>query len=308
MIAPSSKGGWVRLRKLFSRRPAERAEFVELIAQWLETKDQFLPHSRDELIELLGRVRTCRELFDGNALGMLEGVLQLSDLTVKDILIPNTEVTKLTVTDSLDDIIRVVVEQGHSRYPVFDGKEEKVVGVLLAKDLLRHVSKRDSFSLERVMRQPVFEPMSKRLDVLLKEFKNSKNHMVIAVDEYDTHAGLVTIEDVLERIVGRISDEYDDEEDENIYELKKGQRWRVKGLIALEEFNSHFGTSFGFEDVDTLGGWLASQFGTVPNKGESVSKDGLKLYVHSSNSRRILEVEVVRLSGGGETEPPEERR
>ena len=251
-----------------------------------------MPRNREDLVSMFGRLREEGSLLDSDEQAMLEGVLQISELTVKDVMIPNAEVTKLDAGDSLDEIVEVVAAQGHSRYPVFEG--EKVVGVLLAKDLLRYTSDGKPFRICKSMRPPVFAPMSKRLDVLLREFRDSKNHMVIVVDEYDAHAGLVTIEDVLERIVGNISDEYDEEE-ENIFEIESGKKWRVKGLTTLEEFDRHFGSFLEAEGVETIGGQVASRFGTVPQKGEVVREGSLQLRVLASDSRRVLDIEVQRL-------------
>lgn len=287
-------GDWTRAGKLFSSSARERAEFVEWVAERLNTTEHFLPKTRKALVDWLVKVRDQRALFDAEALGMLEGVLRISELTVRDVLIPSADVTRLTTEDSLETVVSVVAESGHSRYPVFDGKGERVVGVLLAKDLLRFFRERAEFRICDVMRPPVFEPMSKRLDVLLKEFRHSKNHMVIVVDEYDTPAGLVTIEDVLECIVGSISDEYDDDTRENIDEIKAGRLWRVRGLTPLEEFGEHFGVPLSADGVETVGGWISQQFGLIPRRGESVKAGPLVLRVEKASTRRVLEVEVER--------------
>lgn len=298
-------GHWRRAGKLFSKSARERAEFVEWIAERLNTTDQFLPKTREALVEWLGQVRDRRALFDTEALGMLEGVLRISELTVRDVLIPNADVTRLTTEDSLEKVVSTVVENGHSRYPVFDGKGEKVVGVLLAKDLLRYFRGDSGFKIRDVMRPPVFEPMSKRLDVLLKEFKHSKNHMVIVVDEYDMPAGLVTIEDVLECIVGSISDEFDDDDDEeNVHEMEPGRIWRVRGLTPLDEFNGRFGTELSADGVETLGGWVIQQLGLIPKRGETVKAGPLILRVDKSSSRRVLDIEVERPAQEAESAAP----
>jgi len=300
MTAEAAKRG-PRALKLFSKDPAERAHFVEWLAEALGLGDTFLPRSRNDLGALLERVRERTQMFDTDAQAMLEGVLRISEITVRDVMIPKAEMTSLHKGDSFAAAVAVVAEEGHSRYPVFDG--EKVVGVLLAKDLLRYSSDPGSFRIEEVMREPMLEPMAKPLDQMLHGFKGSKNHMVIVIDEYGAHSGLVTIEDVLERIVGSISDEHDEEEEENVVVLAPDRHWRVNGLMTLKEFNRKFGAGLSEEDVATLGGWVASHFGTIPQKGETVRAEGLELSVHNADSRRVLEVEVRRIEGAPGAQP-----
>jgi len=248
------------------------------------------PVSRAQLLEVL-RESQRRGLLDRDALEMIEGVLATSEMQVRDIMIPRAQMYVVDRNQTPEQYLPNVIETGHSRFPMVDGDKDKVVGILLAKDLLRYFRmekrRRARFNINDYLRPPVFVPESKRLNVLLREFRASRNHMAIVVDEYGGVAGLVTIEDVLEQIVGEIRDEYDiDDEDVMIVE-RPGREYIIKGLTPLEDFNGRFGLNLDIEEVDTVGGWVAARLGRVPRRGEHFDLDGLNFEVLRADSRRI---------------------
>jgi len=245
------------------------------------------PQDRDALVDEL-REAAERGLLDSDALEMLEGVLEVGDLQVRDIMVPRSQMTVIERDERLGNLLPVVVESGHSRFPVIGEDRDQVVGILLAKDLLRHYAenKRDDFDIREVVRPAVFVPESKRLNVLLKEFRKNRHHMAIVVDEYGGVAGLVTIEDVIEQIVGDIADEYDVEEDQAI-RREAAREFTVRALTRIDEFNEYFGTAFSDEEFDTIGGLVAHAFGRVPRRGDAVAIGGLQFRVLRSDRRRI---------------------
>ncbi len=255
---------------------------------WLERLSQALlgePKDREQLVELLRDLQQ-RGLFDADALGMIEGVLQVSEMQVRDIMIPRSQMVVVARDASPDQLLPVIVESGHSRFPVIGESRDEVVGILLAKDLLRFCAADDGFNLREVLRTPVFVPESKRLNVLLKEFRSSRNHMAIVVDEYGGVAGIVTIEDVLEQIVGEIEDEHDIDED--LFVLKHGEdHYTVKALTPIQDFNEYFGSDFSDEEFDTIGGLVMNAFGHLPKRGEGVSIDRFLFKVIRADNRRI---------------------
>jgi len=263
---------------------------------WLERLSQAFsgePRNREELIELL-RDAQRRNLFDADALAMIEAVLQVADMQVRDIMIPRAQMVVVERDDSPEDILPVIIESGHSRFPVIGESRDEVVGILLAKDMLRYrLDESAGFDIRDVMRPAVFIPESKRLNVLLKEFRASRNHMAIVVDEYGGVAGMVTIEDVLEQIVGEIADEHDIEEGSFILR-RSDTRYVVKALTPVEDFNEYFGTRLDDEEFDTIGGLVARAFGHLPKRGETVTLDGLRFRVLRADTRRIhmLELEL----------------
>jgi magnesium and cobalt transporter len=252
------------------------------------------PESQEELIQILKQARR-RHLMDGEALSMMEGVLQVSELRVRDIMIPRARMVVVERDRPLDDVLPVIIESAHSRFPVIGDDRSEVVGILLAKDLLQFCgSNARRFNMRDILRSAVFVPESKRLNVLLKEFRRSRNHMAIVVDEYGAAAGLITIEDVLEQIVGEIEDEYDF--DEGAYILKRGRdRWTAKAHTTLEDFNEFFGTDFDSGDYDTIGGMVISRLGHLPKRGESVEIDGFRFTVVRADSRKIRLLNIERL-------------
>ncbi len=246
------------------------------------------PQNREQLVELLQDARG-RSLFDADALSMMEGVLQVADLRVRDIMLPRADVVYVRREDPLDEILRVAVESAHSRFPVIGDDKGEVVGILLAKDLLPFCANRKdqrAFNIRDLLRAAVFVPESKRLNVLLKEFRTSRNHMAIVVDEYGNAAGVVTIEDVLEQIVGEIEDEYDYDEGAPIF--KRGAReYTAKARTTIEEFNEYFGSGFSDEEFDTIGGVVVNAFGRLPKRGERIEIAGFRFTVMRADSRRI---------------------
>ncbi|MDP2811454.1 MAG: transporter associated domain-containing protein [Rhodocyclaceae bacterium] len=243
------------------------------------------PEDREQLLELLHGAFE-RNLLDADALSIIEGALQVSDMQVRDIMVPRAQMDVVSLDDSVGKIAEFVIDAAHSRYPVTGENRDDIIGILLAKELLRHFAGRE-FDLRDTLRPAVFIPESKRLNVLLREFRASRNHMAIVVDEYGGVAGLVTIEDVLEQIVGDIEDEYDfDEAADNIV-LDNLGRYRVKATTEITDFNTAFGTEFPDDEYDTVGGLIIHQLGRLPNRNEVVQMEGLRIQVLRADSRRV---------------------
>ena len=250
------------------------------------------PEDRGQLVELLHSAFE-RRILDGDALSMIEGVLQVSETRVSDVMIPRSQMDMIDVEESPEAFIPYVIETAHSRFPVWEENRDNVIGILLAKDLLRFYAE-EEFNVREMLRPAVFVPESKRLNVLLKEFRANRNHIAIVVDEYGGVSGLITIEDVIEQIVGDIEDEFDfDETEDNILADKNG-RFRVKAVTEIADFNAHFGTSFPDDDHDTVGGLVLAQFGRLPKRGASVMVDGLAFQVLRSDSRMLHSLLVER--------------
>ncbi len=243
------------------------------------------PEDREQLVELLHSAFE-RQILDADALSMIEGVLQVSEMQVRDVIIPRSQMDMIDVAESPEAFIPFVIETAHSRFPVFEDNKDNVIGVLLAKDLLRFYAG-ENFNVREMLRPAVFIPESKRLNVLLKEFRANRNHIAIVVDEYGGVSGLVTIEDVLEQIVGEIEDEFDFDETEDNILLDKTGRYRVKAVTEIADFNEYFGTDFSDEEFDTVGGLVMKRFGRVPKRGESVVLDGYSFQVLRADSRKI---------------------
>ncbi len=251
------------------------------------------PEDREQLLALLHSAFE-RNLLDADALSIIEGALQVSDMPVREVMIPRAQMDVIDIDDPLEKIVQTALRTAHSRFPVIGENRDDVIGILLAKDLLRLMSGDDD-SLRDMLRPAVFIPESKRLNVLLREFRASRNHMAIVVDEYGGVAGLVTIEDVLEQIVGDIEDEYDfDESADNIRADQTG-RYRVKAATEIEDFNEVFGTAFEDDDYDTVGGLVIHQLGRLPKRGEVVQIDALRFTVLRADSRRVHTLMVDRL-------------
>jgi magnesium and cobalt transporter len=263
---------------------------------WFERLGQALsgePRDRQELVELL-RDAHRRNLFDTDAEAMLEGVLQVADMQVRDIMIPRAQLVMIEENAAMDEVLPIIIESGHSRFPVFGENRDEVVGLIIAKDLLRYFlqDRRSPFHIQEYLRPATFIPESKRLNVLLKDFRASRNHMAIVADEYGGVAGLVTIEDVLEQIVGEIDDEHDIEEDVSIIK-HNDTRFTIKALTPIDEFNAYFGTAFSDEEFDTIGGLILHASGHMAKRGEKIELDGFDFKVIRSDSRRIHLLEVV---------------
>src|SRR5688572_4979959 len=251
------------------------------------------PEDREQLIELLRSAHE-RNLLDSDALAMIEGVLQVSELQARDIMVPRSQMDVIDISESPEKFIPFVIQTAHSRFPVTDGNKDDVIGILLAKDLLRYYAGEEEFNVREMLRPVVFIPESKPLNVLLKEFRKNRNHIAIVVDEYGGVAGLVTIEDVLEQIVGDIEDEYDFEDVENNIVPEKGGQYRVKALTEIPDFNAAFGTEYSDEEYDTIGGLILKRFGRVPKRGEQISFDSLTFRVLRADSRRLHLLQVTR--------------
>ena len=233
-----------------------------------------------------------RGLIDADALQMLEGVLEVADLQVRDIMVPRSQMVCIEREWSLEKIFATVIESGHSRYPVIGDDKDEIVGILLAKDLLPYTAANATFSLLAAMRKAVFVPESKRVNVLLKDFKRNHQHMALVADEYGGVAGLVTIEDILETIVGEIDDEHDEAEGAHIVKQDE-RRYLVNALTPIEEFNEHFDATFSDEEVDTVGGLVVQEFGHLPRRGESIKIDNFQFSVQRADSRRVQMLQVL---------------
>ena len=251
------------------------------------------PGDRDQLIMLLHSAYE-RNLLDADALAMIEGALQVSEMSVRDIMIPRAQMDAININDPPEKFIPKVIEAGHSRFPVVNENQDDVMGILLAKDLLRFYAE-ENFNVREMLRPAVFVPESKRLNVLLRDFRVKRNHIAIVVDEYGGVSGLVTIEDVLEQIVGDIEDEYDIDEAEDSILLDPDGRSRVKATLSIEGFNASFQTKFSDKQYDTIGGLLLHEFGRLPKRNETIVIGGLKFQVLRADSRRIYSLLVEKL-------------
>jgi magnesium and cobalt transporter len=243
------------------------------------------PEDREQLLQLLHGAFE-RNLLDSDALSIIEGALQVSDMQVRDIMVPRAQMDVVNINDAPEQFIDFVIEAAHSRFPAIGENKDDVIGILLAKDLLRCFSGKE-FDLRDSLRPAVFVPESKRLNVLLREFRASRNHMAIVVDEYGGVAGLVTIEDVLEQIVGDIEDEYDFDETEDNIVLDNAGRYRVKAATEIADFNAAFETTFTDDDYNTVGGLIMHQLGRLPKRNEVVVLDNLRIQVLRADSRRV---------------------
>ena len=263
-------------------------------SSWLERLGKIFsdePGSREELMSVLSDAQS-QGLIDSDALLMINGVLNVSEARVRDIMIPRLQIELIDASEPLESILETMLESSHSRYPVICGNE--IVGVLLAKDVFRAVVKGELTTkedLEAIYRTPIFVPESKRLNVLLRDFKASRNHLALVVDEYAELAGLVTIEDVLEQIVGDIEDEHDIDEQEHIQKRIAGS-YSVNAFTPIEKFNEFFGVSIQDGSSETIGGFLATEFGHVPLQEESLTTQGFVFTVLKGNNRRAELFEV----------------
>ncbi len=266
----------------------EQASEIGDSRNWVERLSHFFgaePKTREELLEVL-RDAQKRHLLDPDALSMIEGVLKVSELRVRDIMVPRAQMDVVQQDASLVDVLPLVIDTAHSRFPVIGEDRSQVVGILLAKDLLPYALRQNlGVPVKKLMRQALFVPESKRLNVMLREFRMRRQHMAIVIDEYGAAAGLVTIEDILEQIVGEISDEHDLEEE---YIFRRSSRvYTVKAITPIEEFNRYFHTDFTREDFDTIGGLIVSALGHVPKRGEQVQLDRFLFEVLRADNRRV---------------------
>ncbi|HAS3582358.1 TPA: CNNM family magnesium/cobalt transport protein CorC [Vibrio cholerae] len=266
---PSRKSFFERLSQLFQGEPKDRQELVDVI--------------RDSEVN---------DLIDHDTRDMLEGVMEIAEMRVRDIMIPRSQMVTIDRTHNLDALVAIMTDAQHSRYPVISEDKDHVEGILLAKDLLKYLGSNCApFNIQEVIRPAVVVPESKRVDRLLKEFREERYHMAIVVDEFGGVSGLVTIEDILEEIVGDIEDEFDDEEQKDIRQLSK-HTFSVKALTTIEDFNHTFGTKFSDEEVDTVGGLVMTAFGHLPARGEVVDTAGYNFKVTAADSRRVVALQV----------------
>lgn len=253
------------------------------------------PETQEQLLDILHGAHD-RQLLDDDALSMIEGALQVATLKARDIMIPRSQMDGINIEDAPEVFIPTIIETSHSRFPVFEGGRDKVIGILLAKDLLRYYDHKDEFDVRDNLRPAVFVPESKALNVLLREFRENRHHMAIVVDEYGGVAGLLTIEDVLEQIVGDIEDEHDwDEDKDNIIEDKSG-RFRVRALTEIEQFNQYFKVELFDEDADTLGGLVTAQLARMPRRGDVVIIDRFEIEVLRADARQVHVLMVRKMS------------
>ena len=256
---------------------------------WIGKLTNLFTESVDDTKSLVNILRQAdqNQIIDADGLSIIEGALQVNDMQVREIMIPRSQVATIDITDSPRDIIPKVIEAGHSRFPVIGESKDDVVGILLAKDLLPLVLDSESrFNLKDVLRPAIFVPESKRLNVLLKEFRENKNHMAIVIDEYGGMGGVVTIEDVLEQIVGEIEDEYDIDEEDQIKKVDKDS-YTVKALTPIEDFNAFFHSNLPDDEYDTIGGLVLDQFRHIPERDETVGIGPYVFKVLNADSRQI---------------------
>ncbi|QFU24018.1 CNNM family magnesium/cobalt transport protein CorC [Shewanella eurypsychrophilus] len=264
---------------------------------WFEKVSQLFqgePQSRDDLVDVIHDAEQ-REVISEDTREMIKGVLEVSDLRVRDIMIPRAQIVALQIDNSVEELLTTVIGSAHSRFPVVNEDKDHIEGILLAKDLLQYGFKNNEepFSLRQVIRPAVVVPESKRVDVLLKEFRSQRYHMAIVVDEYGGVSGLVTIEDILEEIVGDIEDEFVHVSAEETEIRKVGKQvYMIKALTPIEDFNEEFKTQFSDEEFDTVGGLVSHAFGHLPERNEKVTIDGIEFKVISADTRRLLQLRV----------------
>jgi len=277
-------------------KAAERPKLLDRLTALLTRE----PEDREDLLDLM-RGAYERRLLDADALSMIEGVLSVSETTVRDIMIPRAQMDCVSIDDEPPDFLPLILDTKHSRFPVIGESKDDVIGILLAKELLNYYANPEAFNLRDTLRPAVFVPESKRLNVLLRDFRANRNHIAIVVDEYGGVSGLVTIEDVLEQIVGDIEDEYDfDESHDNIIPEANG-RFRVKAQTEIADFNAHFGTGFPDDEFDTVGGLVLRAFGRLPKRGEVTTLDEHRFRVLRADSRRLHTLQVEKVAAATTT-------
>lgn len=275
---------------------------------WLDRLSQAFkgePDDREELLALL-RDAQRRDLFDSDALGMIEGVLEVAEMQARDVMIARSQMAVVGADAELGDVLEIVIDSGHSRFPAIGDSRDSVIGIMLAKDLLRYCGQSpEGFDLREILRPAVFVPESKRLNVLLREFRANRNHIAIVIDEYGGVAGMVTIEDVLEQIVGEIEDEHDVEDNANILRRADGS-YILKARTPVEDFNEYFSTGFDEEQFDTIGGHVMQAFGHMPKRGDQVEIHGLHFTVVRADTRRLHILQLQRPGADGAAAPADD--
>ena len=276
---------------------------------WLDKLSFFLSDRPSNKEELLERIRQAEEdqILDREALDTIEGALQMSHMQVRDIMVPRPQMAVVKADQSTQEFMQTITETSHSRFPVIGESPDEVLGILLAKDLLplAFAKQMDNFDLNAMLRKPIFVPESKRLSILLNEFRTNRYHMAIVLDEYGGVAGLVTIEDVLEQIVGEIEDETDAEEDDGNIRPFADKGFLVKALTTIDDFNAHFGSYYDETEFDTIGGIITQQFGHLPAKDESIQVGDLNFHILAADNRRILLMQVNPISTDADEPVPE---
>ena len=277
--------------RIRDQSPGLRGSLFSRLAYFLRP----IPFTREQLFDVLWRARK-RDLLDEDALPMMQRIMQVSELQVEQVMVARAQMVTIDSSQTIEEILPTIIDSAHSRFPVIDGDRDQILGILLAKDLLRYRSDReeDRLSWEKLVRPAVFIPESKRLNVLLQEFRNSRNHMAIVVDEYGGVVGLVTIEDVLEQIVGEIEDETDIDEESKMVMRRDESDWVIKAELPISSFNHLFGADLSDLDMDTVGGMVTDELGHVPKRGERVVLAGHEVEVLSADGRRarLLRVNV----------------
>ena len=272
---------------------------------WLERVGQFFsstPGDRNELLDLMRSMRDS-DIIDGDTLGIIEGAICVSEMQVREILIPRSQMVSIRASDDPRDFLPTIIDCAHSRFPVLGDDPDEIIGILLAKDLLALIlepARMERFVIKDHVRSAMVVPESKRLDSLLREFRITKNHMAIVVNEYGGVAGLVTIEDVLEQIVGEIEDEHDVDDDDYLIKDLEGDDFTVKAITPIDEFNEHFKTQYRDDEFDTIGGLVMQAFGHLPQREESVDMGNLRFTVLSADGRTIRLLRVAPLDADGE--------
>lgn len=275
-----------------STKPHKQRSWLARLSDLLSRE----PKDKEQLMDVL-RDAEERDLLSAEMLHMIESVLQVSEMQAREVMIPKSQMVAVQNTSTLEELLPLFIESGHSRFPVIDSETNDIVGIILAKDLLEYCFQKDArkFNMADILRPAVFVPQSKRLDILLKEFRINRNHMAMVIDEYGHVAGLVTIEDVLEQIVGDIEDEYDIDEDDYIKKHADGT-YTVKTAIPIDDFNEYFNASFSDEEFDTIGGLVLKGFGRLPKRGESLKINNFRFKVLHSDNRRIHLLEVTKIN------------
>jgi magnesium and cobalt transporter len=271
---PAHRSWWDRLGHLFSGEPRNRSELIEEL-----------------------RTAQANGLLSNDTLTMVEGAIKVTELSVDDVMVPRAQIVSLPIEAPLPDILAAVVESGHSRFPVHGEDKDEVLGILLAKDLLKYFGRAECSDIRGLLRPAVLIPESMRLNVLLAEFRLTRNHMALVVDEYGGVAGLITIEDVLEQIVGEIDDEHDDEEDPVLVQSLDNGALTVSALTPIADFNEETGAHFSDEEFDTIGGMVTSEFGHLPAVGEEIAVGGFLFRVTEADDRRVQQFHVSRTGG-----------
>jgi magnesium and cobalt transporter len=275
-------------------KPADKRSILERLVEFISPG----PDSRDELIESLADAED-RELIGPESRAMLEGVIRMADMTAGDVMVAAPRMDLLDINAPYDELLGLVIETGHSRFPVHDGERDNIIGILMAKDLLK-LQRAPELNLRTLLRPAVFVPESKRLNELLRDFRSNRNHLAIVIDEFGNTAGLITIEDVLEEIVGEIEDEFDERDGESgVYTLADGSH-RVAGDAGIAEVNAAFGTDLPEDRFDTIGGLVADQFGRVPRRSEAVEVGGLVFTVMLTRGGAVRWFRVQRASSPAE--------